>query len=156
MPTTQPDLIELSTDWDTALLVADRYTGTGRDSRGDTYFAEQGKRVFAAMLVVANKEGLGYGWIDKVLGEHNDSEIYTALRRVQQSATTDVGFPLRVLTKALWTAVNERSGIYSAACLMFTKALQPRSALPPGLLDPPETEEAIEAGAPSVNPFAGF
>ena len=37
----KPDLIELSTDWATALRVADRYTGLGCE-RGDEYFLEQG------------------------------------------------------------------------------------------------------------------
>jgi hypothetical protein len=65
----KPDLIELSTDWDSALLVADRYTGTGGGSDG--FFTEHGKRILAAMLLIANKEGYACGWIDDVLGQQD-------------------------------------------------------------------------------------
>ena len=58
----KPDLIELSTDWDNALLVADRYTGFD-----DGYVIEQSKRALAAMLLIANKEGRDYGWLSRVL-----------------------------------------------------------------------------------------
>jgi hypothetical protein len=53
----EPDLIELSTDWESALLVADRYTGLN-----DSYVMEQAKRLLAALLLIANNEGRDYGW----------------------------------------------------------------------------------------------
>jgi hypothetical protein len=133
---TKPDLIELSTDWDTALLVADRYTGTGGGPNSDAFFIEQGKRVLAAMLLIANKEGYGYGWIDEVLGERDLHRIKDEIERNRESSAS-YGLPVRMLSNALWSTDRERSGILSTAYLMFSKALQPRSALDPHVLLPP-------------------
>jgi hypothetical protein len=135
MPTTQPDLIELATDWDNALLVADRYTGPGGAPKGDAYFTEQGKRVLAAMLLIANKEGHGYGWIDELLGQRDYMVIGLAVADLRKRRVAIDSVPLRVLDNVHFSAKDERSAIYSIAYLMFTKALQPRSALPPGLFD---------------------
>jgi len=144
--------LELSTDWDTALLVADRYSGPGDGG----YFGEQAKRVLAAMLLIANRKGLGYGWINEVLGASLYTDVNTALERME---VTDVEFPLRVLMKALWSAERECSAIYSTAYLMFNKALQPRSTLDPDLLaaPPPPRMPAVPNpyGEPDTppNPF---
>lgn len=108
----KPDLIELSTDWDTALLVADRYTGASGESGG--FFTEHGKRVLAALLLIANKEGHGYGWIDDVLGERNNHRIKHEIDRHRKSSA-DYGLPVRHLSHALWATERECSGIFSTA-----------------------------------------
>jgi hypothetical protein len=66
----KPDLIELSTDWDTALRVADRYTGLG--CGGDEYLLEQGARLLAGVLAIANQAGKGYRWISDILEGPSD------------------------------------------------------------------------------------
>jgi hypothetical protein len=58
----KPDLIELSTDWDSALLVAGRYTGLG-----DSYLIHESKEVLAALLLIANKQGRDYRWVGDAL-----------------------------------------------------------------------------------------
>src|SRR3954447_13051239 len=61
-PMAKPDLIELSTDWDRAVLVADRYTGLN-----DGYIMEQAKQLLAALLLIANKEGRDYESVSAAL-----------------------------------------------------------------------------------------
>lgn len=80
----KPDLIELSTDWNTALVVADRYGGLGGGSEADRYFTEQGKRVLAAVLLIANKRGEGYRWVDEAL---RDDQLMSEIIQGGQSAS---------------------------------------------------------------------
>ena len=51
----------------------------------------------------------------------------------RRESSADYGLPVRQLSHALWGTERECSGIFSTAYLMFTKALQPRSALDPDL-----------------------
>jgi hypothetical protein len=63
----KPDLIELSTDRKNALLVADRYTGVGGGSEMAAFHTHHAGHLLAALLLIANKEGYGYGWISAAL-----------------------------------------------------------------------------------------
>jgi hypothetical protein len=70
-----------------------------------------------------------------------------------RESSTAYGFPVRHLTNALWSTERERSGIFSTAYLMFTKALQPRSAFDPDLLGPYSVEQSSPGTyEPSVVP----
>jgi hypothetical protein len=124
----KPDLIELSTDWDTALRVADRYTGLGGERGDDEKFLEQGARLLAGVLVIANQEGKGYRWLGDVL-EHPD---YLDIDVVEES-TAELEVAGQHLRELVSTDVPARSRIFSTAYSLFSKALQPRSVLDPDI-----------------------
>ena len=108
------------------------------------------------MLLIANKEGYGYGWIDEVLGERDLRRIKDEVDRHRESSAA-YGLPVRQLNATLWSAHSERTRIISAAYLMFTKALQPRSAIDPDLLGPYSLEksspERFEPAAVAGDPY---
>jgi hypothetical protein len=121
------DLIELSTNWDTALRVADRYTGLGGEGGDDRYFLDQGARLLAGVLVIANQEGKGYRWVGDVL---EDSD-YADIKAIIEEPTADVEVAVQHLRELVSTDVPARSRIFSTAYSLFSKALQPRSVLDP-------------------------
>ena len=125
----KPDLIELSTDWDTALRVADRYTGLGGEADDDKYFLEQGARLLAGVLVIANQEGKGYRWVGDIL-EDTD---YADIKAVIDEPTPDVEVAVEHLREIVSTEMVTRSQIFSTAYSLFAKAMQPRSVLDPDI-----------------------
>ena len=125
----KPDLIGLSTDWDTALRVADRYTGLGGERDDDEYFLEQGARLLAGVLVIANREGKGYRWVGDVL---EDSD-YADIKAIIEEPSDDLEVPVQHLRELVSTEVPTRSLIFSTAYSLFSKALQPRSVLDPDI-----------------------
>jgi hypothetical protein len=113
----KPDLIELSTDWDTALRVADRYTGLGGERGDDEKFLEQGARLLAGVLVIANHEGKGYRWLGDVLEdpdyldieaiiEESTAELEVAGQHLRELVSTDV--PVVAGSSLLPTACSRR------------------------------------------------
>jgi hypothetical protein len=125
---TRPDLIELSADWDSALLVADRYTGIGSSRNDDKYFVEQGKQILAAVLFLANKQGLGYEWVHETLGGMNYEQIRDLTEHLRNESSFYV-YPVAHVENVLGRREPERSAIFSSAYVMFKKALQPGSAM---------------------------
>jgi hypothetical protein len=125
----KPDLIELSTDWDTALRVADRYTGLGGERDNDEYFLEQGARLLAGVLVIANQEGKGYRWVGDVLEDPDHADI----EAIMEEPTADVEVAVQHLRELVSTELTTRSRIFSTAYSLFSKALQPRSVLDPDI-----------------------
>ena len=126
---TKPDLIELSTDWDTALRVADRYTGLGGERGDDEKFLEQGARLLAGVLVIANREGKGYRWVGDVL---EDSD-YADIKAIIEEPSADLAVAVQHLREIVSTEVPTRSRIFFIAYSLFSKALQPRSVLDPDI-----------------------
>ena len=125
----KPDLIGLSTDWDTALRVADRYTGLGGELGDDESFLEQGARLLAGVLVIANRKGKGYRWVGDVL---EDSD-YADIKAIIEEPSDDLEVPVEHLRELVSTEVPTRSRIFSTAFSLFSKALQPRSVLDPDI-----------------------
>jgi hypothetical protein len=125
----KPDLIELSTDWDTALRVADRYTGLGGERGDDENFLEQGARLLAGVLVIANRKRKGYRWVGDVL---EDSD-YADIKGIIEEPNDDLEVPVEHLRELVSTEVPTRSRIFSTAFSLFSKALQPRSVLDPDI-----------------------
>jgi hypothetical protein len=125
----KPDLIELSTDWDTALRVADRYTGLGGERGDDENFLEQGARLLAGVLVIANRKRKGYRWVGDVL---EDSD-YADIKAIIEEPNDDLEVPVEHLRELVSTEVPTRSRIFSTAFSLFSKALQPRSVLDPDI-----------------------
>jgi hypothetical protein len=121
----KPDLIELSTDWDTALRVADRYTGLGGERADDENFLEHGARLLAGVLVIGNREGKGYRWVSDVL---EDSD-YADIKAIIEQPSTDVEVAVQHLRELVSTEMPTRSRIFFTAYSLFSKALQPRSVL---------------------------
>jgi hypothetical protein len=125
----KPDLIELSTDWDTALRVADRYTGLGGERADDPNFLEQGARLLAAVLVIANQEGKSYRWVGDLLEDSDHADI----KAIIEEWSADPEVPLQHLREIVSTDVPTRSRIFFTAYSLFSKALQPRSVLDPDI-----------------------
>jgi hypothetical protein len=125
----KPDLIELSTDWDTALRVADRYTGLGGERGDDEKFLEQGARLLAGVLVIANQEGKGYRWLGDVLEDPDHLDIDAII----EESTAELAVAGQHLRELVSTDVPARSRIFSTAYSLFSKALQPRSVLDPDI-----------------------
>jgi hypothetical protein len=125
----KPDLIELSTDWDTALRVADRYTGLGGERANDQNFLEQGARLLAAVLVIANQEGKSYRWVGDLLEDSDHADI----KAIIEEPSADPEVPLQHLREIVSTDVPTRSRIFFTAYSLFSKALQPRSVLDPDI-----------------------
>jgi hypothetical protein len=125
----KPDLIELSTDWDTALRVADRYTGLGGERDNDEHFLEQGARLLAGVLVIANQEGKGYRWVGDVLEDPD----YVDIEAIMEEPTADVEVAVQHLRELVSTELTTRSRIFSTAYSLFSKGLQPRSVLDPDI-----------------------
>ena len=125
----KPDLIELSTDWATALRVADRYTGLGGEADDDEDFLEQGAQLLAGVLVIANQEGKGYRWVGDVL---EDSD-YADIKAIIEEPTADLEVPVQHLRELVSTEMQTRSRIFSTAYSLFSKAMQPRSVLDPDI-----------------------
>jgi hypothetical protein len=125
----KPDLIELSTDWDTALRVADRYTGLGGERGDDEKFLEQGARLLAGVLVIANQEGKGYRWLGDVLEDPD----YLDIEAIIEESTAELEVAGQHLRELVSTDVPARSRIFSTAYSLFSKALQPRSVLDPDI-----------------------
>jgi hypothetical protein len=125
----KPDLIELSTDWKTALLVADRYTGVGGGSDTNAYFAERAKTVLASVLLIANKQAKGYGWVASVLADGDDKQLL----EITEGRNDALGLPFQHLRDILPADYRQSSSIVSTAYLMLSKALQPRSVLDPSI-----------------------
>ena len=123
----KPDLIELSTDWDTALRVADRYTGLGGERGDDETFLEQGARLLAGVLVIANQQGKGYRWVADVLDNFDHADT----KAIIEEPSADLEVPVQHLRELVSTDVPTRSRIFSTAYILFSKALQPRSVLDP-------------------------
>ena len=123
------DLIELSSDWDTALRVADRYTGLRGGSGEDGNNLEQGARLLAGVLVIANQEGKGYRWIGDVLQDPD----YLDMKAVIEEPSAAVEVAVQHLRELLSTDVQTRTGIFSTAYSLLSKALQPRSVLDPDI-----------------------
>ena len=121
----KPDLIELSTDWDTALRVADRYTGLGGERADDQNFLEQGARLLAAVLVIANQEGKSYRWVGDLLEDSDHADI----KAIIEEPSADPEVPLQHLREIVSTDVPTRSRIFFTAYSLSSKALQPRSVL---------------------------
>jgi hypothetical protein len=119
---TKPDLIELSADWDDALLVADRYTGLS-----NSYIMEQAKKLLAAVLLIANKEGRDYGWVSGALQAQ-----LVILERIQRHNVLGPEPDIAVAADALndiWDHdEREKSDIFATAYVLFSKAIEPRSA----------------------------
>jgi hypothetical protein len=125
----KPDLIELSTDWDTALRVADRYTGLGGERADDQNFLEQGARLLAAILVIANQEGKSYRWVGDLLEDSDHADI----KAIIEEPSGDPEVPLQHLREIVSTDVPTRSRIPFTAYSLFSKALQPRSVRDPDI-----------------------
>jgi len=125
----KPDLIELSTDWDTALRVADRYTGLGGERADDQNFLEQGARLLAAVLVIANQEGKSYRWVGDLLEDSDHADI----KAIIEEPSADPEVPLQHLREIVSTDVPTRSRIFFTAYSLSSKALQPRSVLDPDI-----------------------
>jgi hypothetical protein len=125
----KPDLIELSTDWDTALRVADRYTGLGGERGDDEKFLEQGARLLAGVLVIANHEGKGHRWLGDVLEDPD----YLDIEAIIEKSTAELEVAGQHLRELVSTDVPARSRIFSTAYSLFSKALQPRSVLDPDI-----------------------
>jgi hypothetical protein len=126
-PVAKPDLIELSTDWDNALLVADRYTGLD-----DNHVIEQSKRTLAALLLIANKEGRDYGWVSDALLDYK-----FVLAAIQNGGQPDTAVAVEVLRGDFLRGPRQRGDICSRAYVLFLKALQPRSAFDLDVLPDP-------------------
>ena len=92
----KPDLIELSTDWDTALRVADRYTGLGGERADDQNFLEQGARLLAAILVIANQEGKSYRWVGDLLEDSDHADM----KAIIEEPSADPEVPLSICEKS--------------------------------------------------------
>ena len=122
-----PDLIELSTDWDTALGVADRYTGIGGER--DEHFLEQGARLLAGVLVIANQEGKGYRWVGDVLEDSNHADI----KAIIGESNADLEVAIQHLREIVSMDVPTLSRTFFTAYSLFLKALQPRSVLDPDI-----------------------
>lgn len=114
----KPDLIDASTDWDSALLVADRYTGSSGD-----YFTQQGKRLLAAFLLMANKERFDLSWIERHLSERKFHELRPLIEEHADPSSPEI----RQLYSVLMTNERTRADIFAMAHLFLSKALQPRS-----------------------------
>ena len=125
----KPDLIELSTDWDTALRVADRYTGLGGERGDDEKLLEQGARLLAGVLVIANHERKGYRWIGDVLEDPD----YLDIEAIIEESTAELEVAGQHLRELASTDVPARSRIFSTAYSLLSKALQPRSVLDPDI-----------------------
>jgi hypothetical protein len=125
----KPDLIELSTDWDTALRVADRYTGLGGEADDDEYFLEQGARLLAGVLVIANQEGKGYRWV----GDVREDTDYVDIKAIIDEPSADLEVAVEHLREIVSTEIQTRSRILSTAYSLFSKAMQPRSVLDPDI-----------------------
>jgi hypothetical protein len=118
----KPDLIELSTDWDTAVLVADRYTGLN-----DGYIMEHAKQLLAAVLLIANKEGRDYASVNAAL--QNQWRILEPIQRqVRDGPKPETAVAVEVL-RGIWGRDDgERGDISATAYVLFLKAVEPRSA----------------------------
>jgi hypothetical protein len=125
----KPDLIELSTDWDTAPRVADRYTGLGGESGEDKDFLEQEAQLLAGVLVIANQEGRGYRWVADVLEDPD----YLDIKAIIEEPSAVVEVAVQHLRKLVSADVRTRTRIFSIAYSLFSKALQPRSVLDPDI-----------------------
>jgi hypothetical protein len=123
-----PDLIEAATDWDNALAVADRYTGIGSGGVHGGYFLQQGKCVLAAALLIANKRGKGYGWIRHHLADQDVADLIDGECQGYETA-------VQYLHSVTMTPDRERSGCFSTAYVLLSKALQPQSLLDPDLFN---------------------
>jgi hypothetical protein len=128
----KPDLIELSSDWDTALLVAQRYTGINAKSNLGEYGTVLAKSVLAAVLLIANKQDRGYGWVRDVLlgGEYKALEVF-----VEEQDGIFAGSPLEHLKGVMRFGEETRSAIFSDAYAMFSRALLPLDARDPNIDD---------------------
>lgn len=125
----KPDLIGLSSDWDTALRVANRYTGLGGERGDDKYFLEQGTRLLTCVLVIANQEGKGYRWVGDVLEDPDHADIKTII----DESSADLEVPVQHLREIVSRDVPTRTRIFFTAYSLFSKALQPRSVLDPDI-----------------------
>jgi hypothetical protein len=130
---TTPDLIELSTDWDTALLVADRYTGL--DER---YIIEQARQLLAALLLIANKKGHGYEWVTSALVADLHPHVLGLIQRHNVlGPEPDIAVAVETLQDIWDHDHREKSDIFSMAYVLFMKAIEPRSAFDLGELPEP-------------------
>jgi hypothetical protein len=121
-PVANPDLIELSTDWDTALLVADRYTGLD-----DSDIMEQAKQLLAALLLIANKEGRDYGWVSNALLDFR-FVLEPIERALRDGAQPPPAVAVEVLQDTFRRHERVRDDIFSRAYALLLKALEPHSA----------------------------
>jgi hypothetical protein len=109
--------------------VADRYTGLGDERGDDRYFLEQGVRLLAGVLGIANQQGNGYRWVGDVL----DDSDYADIKAIIDEPSAELEVPVQHLREIVSTKVPTRSRIFSTAYSLFSKALQPRSVLDPDL-----------------------
>jgi len=127
----KPDLIELSTDWDRAVLVADRYTGLN-----DGYIMEQAKQLLAALLLIANKEGRDYESVSAAL--QNQWHILEPIQReLWDRPKPETAVAVEVLRGTWGRDGGERGDIFATAYVLFLKAVEPRSAFDPDELPEP-------------------
>ena len=132
----KPDLIELSTDWDTALRVADRYTGLGGQRGDDENFLEQGARLLAGVLVIAHRKGKGYRWMGDVL---EDSD-YAAIKAIIEEPSDDLEVPVEHLRELVSTEVPTRSRIFSMPTACSRRLYSPaRFLIPTSMRTEPST-----------------
>ena len=101
----------------------------GGERDDDEYFLEQGARLLAGVLVIANREGKGYRWVGDVL---EDSD-YADIKAIIEEPSDDLEVPVQHLRELVSTEVPTRSLIFSTAYSLFSKALQPRSVLDPDI-----------------------
>ena len=101
----------------------------GGDRDDDEYFLEQGARLLAGVLVIANQQGKGYRWVGDVL---EDSD-YADIKAIIEEPSDDLEVPVQHLRELVSTEVPTRSLIFSTAYSLFSKALQPRSVLDPDI-----------------------
>jgi hypothetical protein len=109
--------------------VADRYTGLGGERGDDKYFLEQGARLLAGVLVIANQEGKGYRWVGDVLEDPDHADI----KAIIEESSADLEAPVPHLREIVSTDVPARTRIFFTAYSLFSKALQPRSVLDPDI-----------------------
>ena len=130
----KPDLIELSTDWNTALVVADRYSGLGGGSEADRYFTEQGKRVLAAVLLIANKRGEDYRWVDEAF--RDDQLMSEIIQGDNQPATASA---IWVLQSLFWGDERQRADIFSLPTSCLRRPSSPTHTLIPASTTEPQS-----------------